>query len=249
MSADGLARSPELFGAREYSRIGANPLYPGGVYAAVESNEQALYKELVRNSLEVYGIYAVNFEEEFNRVANMPRGQRHGTVVRSGEPFLTINQKGGGFLPDGPYVNRTGKDLIGSLLRLQTDRGVVVYTLLVAECGNVMLLPLPQTQRKAVYKPRRDEYRGHQSDVGRVVAGAIIRTVVREIVHTERREYRRPAPPPQRREYRRPQPRAKRYCPPPRRRVVRPCPPPQRRYRQAPPPRRIVRRPPPLRRR
>ena len=206
-SVDALARAPEhlLFGAKEYSRIGANPLYSGGVYAAVKNGETALYKQLVRRSLEGHGIYAVNFDAEFDRVASMPRGQRHSTIVRNGEPFLTINQKGGGFLPDGPYVNRTGRDLIGSLLQLRTREGARYNALLVGACGNVMLLPVPP-QRQMVYKPRggvhidqlpatlsgqqrretrvvrheRREYRERSSGVGEFIGGVIVGAVLQK---------------------------------------------------------------------
>lgn len=209
VSVDAFARAPQhlLFGAKEYSRIGANPLYSGGVYVAVEKGETAKYKRIVRRSLEGYGIYAVNFDAEFDRVASMPRGQRHGTIVRDGEPFLTINQRGGGFLPDGPYVNRTGKDLIGSLLQLRTQEGVRYNALLVGACGNVMLLPVPP-QRQMVYKPRggvhidqlpatlsrqqqqrrdvrvihheRREYRERSSGVGEFVGGVIVGAVLQK---------------------------------------------------------------------
>jgi len=140
------------FAKKEYTHMGANPFYAGGIPAAIRKNELAQYEAILKASLEGEGINTASLHKEFMRIAD---GQARRARIRDGEPFFSVNQKGGHFvkaakLSDGSrglLRNETGEDISGVLIVLMDGvatpdgRRLPVVVLLADKCGNAFMLP------------------------------------------------------------------------------------------------------------
>lgn len=173
------------FRGKDYSRIGENPFFAGGIPRAKREGKLDEFQEKLRASLKKENIFVDDLSLEFNLIGE---GKERRTRLKDGDFFYSVNQKGGNFVkaprmyPGDPkrkqrkmFEANIGRDIPGTLIVLQDYRRLdrwgrpkLIVVLIADECGNAFLLP-PHTGCASVeikkYQDGHDEEVVHIDDL------------------------------------------------------------------------------------